>query len=247
MKCVNHPETDSVGMCISCAKPVCSACEVKIGGETYCKECSARKATGQSKMQKSPGLASILSAIIGGAGQIYNGQIGKGLLIFFTSWLIVPWIYGIYDAYQIAEKINSGEISVPNRPGCAIAAIIVMITVPFIVVIFSIMLAIAIPAFMMARSNVDYVICTNNLRYINQVKDLYAQDNGLNRGAIIVSVDNNGIEDGDGIPDAIENYFEKAPKCTSGGRYNIGAIGENPTCSIGNKGTPNTDDDHILR
>jgi hypothetical protein len=247
MKCVNHSETDSVGMCLSCAKPVCSACEVKIGGETYCKECSAKKASCQSSQQKSPGLASILSAIIGGAGQIYNGQIGKGLLIFFTSWLILPWIYGIYDAYKVAEKINSGEISFPNRPGCTIAAIVLMIAVPFVIIVFAIMLAIAIPAFIMARSNADYIICTNNMRYIGQVKDLYANDNGLTRGAVIVSIDNNGIDDGDGIPDVLESYFEKSPKCPSDGQYNIGAIGEKPQCSIGDKGTTSINDDHILR
>jgi hypothetical protein len=152
MKCVNHPELDAVGMCISCAKSVCSTCEVKISGETYCKDCAGKKAGGEKSQQvKSPSLSAVLSAVIGGAGQIYNGQMGKGLIIFFTSWLIVPWVYGIYDAYKIAEKINSGEISVPKRPGCAIAAISVMIIAPFLMIILAILAAILIPAILANR------------------------------------------------------------------------------------------------
>jgi TM2 domain-containing membrane protein YozV len=75
---------------------------------------------------KNPGLAAVLSFFIVGLGQIYNGQIGKGLilLVFYIislvlclvliGFILVPilWIYGIYDAYKTAEKINAGEIAV---------------------------------------------------------------------------------------------------------------------------------------
>jgi len=76
--------------------------------------------------QKNPGLAAVLSFFIIGVGQIYNGQIGKGIgmliggyLCFILSFLIIPaiigliiYIWGIYDAYDTAKKINSGEIIV---------------------------------------------------------------------------------------------------------------------------------------
>ncbi|MDN5375132.1 MAG: hypothetical protein PWQ39_172 [Thermacetogenium sp.] len=72
--------------------------------------------------QKNPGLAAVLSFLITGLGQIYNGQIGKGiglivaagiagLLCFVViGFVLLPiiWIYGIYDAYKTAEKINQG-------------------------------------------------------------------------------------------------------------------------------------------
>jgi len=69
---------------------------------------------------KNPGLAAILSFFYMGLGQIYNGQIGKGvafivmytisafLIIVLIGLITTPimWIYGMYDAYRSAEKIN---------------------------------------------------------------------------------------------------------------------------------------------
>jgi TM2 domain-containing membrane protein YozV len=71
-------------------------------------------------MQKNPGLAAVLSFFIIGLGQIYNGQIGKGLLLFggavvsgfltiiIIGFVILPilWLYGIYDAYKTADALN---------------------------------------------------------------------------------------------------------------------------------------------
>lgn len=72
---------------------------------------------------KSPGLAAVLSFFVPGLGQIYNGQIAKGIVVFVIGplfflgvlgWigvgylLYVPlWIYAIYDAYRTAERINA--------------------------------------------------------------------------------------------------------------------------------------------
>ena len=69
---------------------------------------------------KNPGLAAVFSFFYMGLGQIYNGQIGKGiafLVAYSVSWLLILvvvglittpilWIYGMYDAYKSAEKIN---------------------------------------------------------------------------------------------------------------------------------------------
>lgn len=71
---------------------------------------------------KNPGLAAVLSFFYTGLGQIYNGQIAKGIaflviqsILLFFWWTIVLgigagifWVYGIYDAYKTAEKINAG-------------------------------------------------------------------------------------------------------------------------------------------
>ncbi|HEY8368474.1 MAG TPA: hypothetical protein VIM86_04090 [Thermodesulfobacteriota bacterium] len=70
---------------------------------------------------KSPGLAAVLSFFWPGLGQIYNGQIAKGLVFVALAavfgWLMmvvvgfvlypILWIYGIYDAYRTAERINA--------------------------------------------------------------------------------------------------------------------------------------------
>lgn len=69
---------------------------------------------------KSAGLAAALSALINGLGQIYNGQILKGIVIIVVQiingaltailigWILIPivWVWAVYDAYREAEKIN---------------------------------------------------------------------------------------------------------------------------------------------
>ncbi|GAA5416824.1 hypothetical protein Pryu01_01863 [Paraliobacillus ryukyuensis] len=76
---------------------------------------------------KNSGLAAILSFFIAGLGQIYNGQIGKGvifivcytisafLMIVIIGFITTPilWIWGMVDAYKTAEKINAAQ----NRVG----------------------------------------------------------------------------------------------------------------------------------
>nr|WP_158737918.1 hypothetical protein [Alteribacillus sp. YIM 98480] len=70
--------------------------------------------------QKNAGLAAVLSAVWSGLGQIYNGQIAKGIILmiiqFINSLLFfvligfitypIVWIYGMVDAYKQAEKYN---------------------------------------------------------------------------------------------------------------------------------------------
>ncbi len=62
----------------------------------------------------------MLSFLIPGLGQMYNGEIGKGILflilafvfaalmIVLIGFILYPilWLYGIYDAYNTAKKIN---------------------------------------------------------------------------------------------------------------------------------------------
>jgi TM2 domain-containing membrane protein YozV len=71
--------------------------------------------------EKSPGLAAVLSFFWAGLGQIYNGEISKGILLLVAYaisclliWVIVGfittpilWIYGMVDAYRTAEKFNA--------------------------------------------------------------------------------------------------------------------------------------------
>ncbi len=72
--------------------------------------------------EKSPGLAAVLSFFWAGLGQIYNGEISKGIILlvcyavscvlmavvigFVTTPIL--WIYGMVDAYKTAEKFNAG-------------------------------------------------------------------------------------------------------------------------------------------
>ena len=57
-------------------------------------------------MKKNVGLITLISIFIPGGGQIYQGEYLKGLLILLLAWLILPWLYGIYDAYTMASTFN---------------------------------------------------------------------------------------------------------------------------------------------
>ncbi|HZL29741.1 MAG TPA: GYF domain-containing protein [Pseudolabrys sp.] len=62
---------------------------------------------------KSPGVALLLSFFISGAGQMYNGQVGKGILMLLGTiilWFVLlgwtVWIWSMIDAYQTAKRMN---------------------------------------------------------------------------------------------------------------------------------------------
>ena len=106
----------------------CSNCGAEIDKNAeICPKCGVRvKGVSTYTEKKSTGIAAVLSFVFVGLGQIYNGQIGKGILfliiaiilalstIVLVGFILCPlfWVYNIYDAYKTAEKINAGEITV---------------------------------------------------------------------------------------------------------------------------------------
>ncbi len=101
----------------------CSNCGNEIDEKAeICPKCGVRVKPIPIRFEKkSSGIAAIASFIIPGLGQIYNGQIGKGivfiiiaiifglLMIVLIGFILLPlfWVYNIYDAYKTAEQINS--------------------------------------------------------------------------------------------------------------------------------------------
>lgn len=69
---------------------------------------------------KNPGIAAVLSFFWTGVGQIYNGQLTKGIILVVVQminsllmWVLIGfvtfpivWIWGIWDAYKTAERLN---------------------------------------------------------------------------------------------------------------------------------------------
>lgn len=62
---------------------------------------------------KSPGIALLLSLLICGVGQMYNGQVAKGILMligFVLLWTVllgwVIWIWSMVDAYSTAKQMS---------------------------------------------------------------------------------------------------------------------------------------------
>lgn len=77
--------------------------------------------------RKDAGVATLLSFFLPGAGQLYNGQVGKGVALLLVSIFVnfplmfvgvgfitglITWIWAMIDAHSSAEKINRGEIVV---------------------------------------------------------------------------------------------------------------------------------------
>lgn len=107
----------------------CSSCGKSIKKEAeICPHCGVRQKVipqyTNNQVLKNPGIAAVASFLFTGLGQVYNGQIGKGIIFIFIQiinaflmlvvigFLTFPlfWIYGIYDAYNTAEKINAGVV-----------------------------------------------------------------------------------------------------------------------------------------
>ena len=81
--------------------------------------------------KKNEALALILSLLIPGLGQIYNGQTSKGIMIIvaiiviavLTAVLLFPmilyiilWIYAMYDAFKEAKEYNQYLLSHDGNP-----------------------------------------------------------------------------------------------------------------------------------
>ncbi len=74
------------------------------------------------KRRKDPGVAALLSVFITGLGQIYNEEIGKGILFMIVQTLSVLsiailigfittpilWAWSVWDAKVTAERLNAG-------------------------------------------------------------------------------------------------------------------------------------------
>jgi len=110
MFCLIHPDRIAVDKCHKCSKGVCQECQKLVKGQIFCPPCApVFVQAAESKRPREPVAAALLSLFCPGLGQIYNGELTKALLIFISSALIVPWLYGAFDAYKVAQRINRGE------------------------------------------------------------------------------------------------------------------------------------------
>jgi len=106
----------------------CSSCGNVIKKQAeICPKCGVRVGSPSPTNKKDPGIAVLLSGLTSGwGGQMYNGQIVRGVGIFFAQMINVMlvfffiglftfplvWALGTYDAYDQAKKINAGEVRV---------------------------------------------------------------------------------------------------------------------------------------
>ena len=141
--------------CSICGAPVpetakfCNECGAGFTGPVFTGTAAARAGC---RWQKSTFLAVAGSTFVPGLGQVYEGNILKGYLVFFGTFFgfflfIIPgliiWLYGIYDAYSTADRMNRGIIPFEPAPTLhmvifVVVAIVVAI-VAFIVIMYLVM------------------------------------------------------------------------------------------------------------
>jgi len=143
----------------------CPECGKSVEKETtkFCDNCGAnldsstvvvkKESLQEIQEEKSSFIAILCSFFIPGLGQVYNGETEKGFLVFFGTLIgvfifIIPglivWIYGLYDAYTTAKKMNNKEI--PFKPTKTAHMILFFILVAIIVAVVIFLMVMAVLA-----------------------------------------------------------------------------------------------------
>ena len=110
----------------------CDRCGAKVGADTERSNSNTEYNMASIMVnKKSEALALILSLLIPGLVQIYNGQVSKGammivaaivcavlIFVFFPIGIlyIVLWIYAMYDAFKDAKEYNQYLLSHNGNP-----------------------------------------------------------------------------------------------------------------------------------
>lgn len=93
-------------------------------------KCDILDKSSPSAQRKNPTVAALLSVLLAGAGQIYNGEVGKGILFFILAVVLIKvvvwwvslifWIYVVYDALHTAKKINRNVLKAHSHSQLAL-------------------------------------------------------------------------------------------------------------------------------
>jgi prepilin-type N-terminal cleavage/methylation domain-containing protein len=100
-----------------------------------------------------------------------------------------------------------------------------LVEIMIVVLIIGLLAAIAIPSFVRARDRSRTSACVNNLRQIDSAKEQYAMENNVGEGGNVTTDQAGGL---------IKAGW---PTCPGDGNYTIGAVGTDPSCSLGGSHT----------
>lgn len=95
-----------------------------------------------------------------------------------------------------------------------------MVEIMIVVMIIGLLMMIAVPQWMKARQTSRETTCKENRRVINDMKQLWAQDEG---------------HDGNSVPsdaDLLPYYLKVPPKCPENGTYALNAVDVPSECSV---------------
>ena len=108
-----------------------------------------------------------------------------------------------------------------------------LVEIMIVVAIIGLLAAIAIPSFVKARAESQAKGCINNLRIMDSAKEQAAMANGW--------ADTQAIATGSSYETNCLLYVKgNLPTCPANGTYVWGAIGTDPTCSLGTATVPHT-------
>ncbi len=134
--------------CPNCGKPLESE------SSNFCSNCGTNlvpvsiekpKEPVEEKFEtRNPATAMICSFFVPGLGQVYNGDPIRGVMIFFGTIIgafiflipgLVVWIFGLYDAYTTADRMNNKKIPFkPKNTDNMILFIIFAIIMTFVII-----------------------------------------------------------------------------------------------------------------
>jgi hypothetical protein len=98
--------------------PFCRGCGARLpalrAGAIVCPYCADElvrvDGTRATAWPLKPWAAAAASLLLPGAGQAWNGELGKAALVLLTFWLIVPWIWGVVDAWRVARRASLAPV-----------------------------------------------------------------------------------------------------------------------------------------
>jgi hypothetical protein len=142
-------------------------------------------------------------------------------LLSFVCFSIFTAIPAVICGHKALNRINSSGGGLTGK-GLAIGGLITgYLAIAWAIFFIPLMLAIAIPNFVKARHVSMENACINNLRQIEAAKNQWALEKGKTGGDVLTAND-------------LTPYLAggKFPVCPDGGIYTIGAVTNDPTCSV---------------
>ncbi len=153
-----------VKYCSECGKPLesetskfCNNCGANLGISDTLNVIEKKEPVQEIQEEKSSFLAALCSFFIPGLGQVYDGETARGVGIFFGTLIgtfiflipgLIVWLFGVYDAYSIAKKMNDKEI--PFKPTNTAHMILFFILVALITAVVIFFVIISFLAFIFA-------------------------------------------------------------------------------------------------
>lgn len=152
---------------------------------------------------------------------IWSLVLGILSLMCFTIFAGIP---GVICGHKALSRIKKSGGALTGQ-GLAIGGLVTgYLGIAFAIFLIPLLAAIAIPNFVKARSTAQMNACINNLRQLDAAKNQWALEYTKTNG---VTVTENELKAYIKL-----NAAGGLPKCPASGIYNLGPIGEAPTCSI---------------